>query len=138
MIRHIPQTGTHGDCCIATLATLIGLTYEEVLIEAAKVRKNVLKTGLHWTDLQKVGRRLKLPLQILKPSLEDLEDMTGMLGLKRMNPDHNARQLTEEHTVYLWQGRIIEGNGDHWLEVEDYLATYNFEITGLLVIRGEK
>lgn len=136
MIRHVRQSGVHGDCGIACLATLLGLTYEEVLIQTAKVRPNVLKQGLHWTDFVKVGKKIGVSLAVVHLSLEDLEDATGVLGLKRMNPDHNAKAMTEEHVVYLWAGRVIDGDGAHWLDLDDYLKHYNYEMTGLLTVGG--
>jgi hypothetical protein len=138
MVRFIPQTGEHGDCGVATLGSLLGKTYAEVLIAAAKVRPNVLKVGLHWKDFVKVGKRLGFALEVVKVTdPDDLEEATGILGLKRMNPNHDAPQLTEEHVVYLWHGRPIDGNNDHWLYVSDYVKTYNYDITGLLVIKGQ-
>lgn len=133
MIRHVRQEGTHGDCGIATLATYLGVTYEEVLIEAAKVRRNVLKVGLHWKDMIKVAERFQTTLVVAKFDADDLDDITGVIGLKRMNPDSSATQLTQEHVVYLWLGRIIDGDGDHWADPEDYFKTTNFEMTGVLV-----
>ncbi len=137
MIRHVRQSGVHGDCVVACLGTLLGLTYEEVLITASKVRPNVLKHGLHWIDCIRIGKKLGMPLKVIKPTAEELEEHTGILGLVRPNANWEAKALKEEHVVYLWAGRVIDGNDEHWLDVEDYLTHYKYEVTGLVVSQEE-
>ncbi len=124
-IRLVKQTGVHGDCAVSTLAMLVGVTYEEALA-AFERPASVLVDGADWGAIRKAARRLKVATRLLRTRF-DLDEDTGVLALKKARAD--------EHLVFLWEGRIIDGNGELWRMPMAYLDAYGYMPTGLLVRR---
>jgi hypothetical protein len=129
VIRFILQRDPHGDCGVRTAAMLAGVSYEDALIACAGVKPAVLTAGLSWPDMRRALRRLGVKTR-LRAIPVDLSDETGILCLKRVAL---GVALRGEHLVYLWGGRILDGNGECWDSPEDYLRHYGYEATGLLV-----
>lgn len=106
---------------------LAGVMYEDSLLAAAKVRPDVLETGMTWPQIKATARRLGLKTRTIH-NYED--DATGVLHVSRV-----ALGLGQpaEHVVFLWEGRVIDGNLEGWLSLDDYLRHYGWEAKALLV-----
>lgn len=132
-VRFLFQRYPHGDCGVRTAAMFANVTYEEALIAAAKVKPTVLKAGLTWPQMRATLRRLglKTRLRVVPP---DLSEVTGILYVVRV-----ALGVADkgEHLVFLWDGRVLEGNGECWGDVELYLRHYGYEAKGLLIAKED-
>jgi hypothetical protein len=62
------------------------------------------------------------------------DDATGILHVSRV-----ALGLGQpsEHVVLLWEGRVIDGNGELWSDVDLYLKHYGWEAKALMVAQEE-
>lgn len=111
------------DCGVATLATLLGRTYEEVLIVAAMLSPNVLKKGLYATDLHRIADSLGSTLKRRVGSM-DLEEKTGILEVKFKSK--------REHFVFLVNGLVfdLEDPLQAW-DVSTYLKHHKAVVQGL-------
>jgi hypothetical protein len=99
------------------------------LIACAKVKPTVLAMGLSWPDLRRALRGLGVKTR-LRSVPSDLSDETGILYVARVALGVAPRG---EHLVFLWGGRILDGNGECWDDPENYLRHYGYEAKGLLV-----
>jgi hypothetical protein len=126
-VRFVRQSGHHGDCSVSTLAMLAGVMYEDALLAAAKVNPRVLNEGMTWTQIKAAAKRLGLKTRTVY-NYDD--DATGILHVSRV-----ALGLGQpsEHVVFLWEGRVIDGNGELWAELDTYLKHYGWEAKALLV-----
>lgn len=124
MVRMVPQTGFHPDCGIASLAMLCGVMYEDALAAFADPAE-VLQKGVSWPMMKAAA--LKLGIRTTVKRKYDIHESTGILNVIRPK---------DEHLVLLWEGRIVEGNGELWKNPEDYLKHYKYTAKGLLVIKG--
>jgi ABC-type bacteriocin/lantibiotic exporter with double-glycine peptidase domain len=125
MVRFVRQSGHHGDCGITTLAMLAGVMYEDALAAVIGLEPTVLQTGLRWTEMRRAARKLGLKTRLLRSY--DLEEATGVLALK------DTTKRGEDHYVFLWEGRIIDGNGELWREPSDFFKHYSLRPMWLLV-----
>jgi hypothetical protein len=123
LVRFVRQRDPHGDCGVATLATLAGVTYEEALAAVVRYQPAVLQSGLNWPDMQKAARRLGLKTRIARRYT--LAEDTGILRLIDKKKD--------EHFVFLWAGRIIEGDGEGWMDPAAYLKQYGYKPAALMI-----
>ncbi len=129
LVRFVRQSGHHGDCAISALAMLAGVLYEDALIAASKVNPNVLQVGMTWPQIRASARRLGIKTRTRHPA--DLSEQTGILHVERVALGLDPTD--PHHVVFLWEGRIVDGNGELWLEGVDYLRHYGYEAKGLLV-----
>ena len=130
LVRFVRQSGFHGDCAIATLAMLAGVLYEDALIAAAKVNPSVLAQGMTWSQIRAAAKRLGLKTRTVH-QFDD--EATGILHVEPVALGANRGDLTE-HVVFLWEGRVVEGNGELWLDVPTYLRHYGYETKALLTL----
>ncbi len=124
MVRFQPQNGVDSDCAVATLGTLFGLTRDEALIVCGAAAPNVLVDGMSDEEVNEALRLMGVSFKRLLPGEFDLHEATGVIAV-------GNRQL--EHFAFLWAGRVIEGNGEHWLDPDDYLAHYHYKALHLIV-----
>jgi hypothetical protein len=128
MIRLVRQSGVEQDCVVASLSTLLGLTYNETLIHCAKANPDCLNIGMTWKEARKAAKRAGAKMRVLRRGGYDVTEATGLLCVQRKRNGH-----TEQHAVLLWAGRICDGNGELWLDPEDYFEQYGYRHTSLLV-----
>ncbi len=128
MVRLVRQSGIETDCVVASLASLLGLTYTQALIHCAKANPDVLTAGMNWPDTRKAARLAGVRTRILQSGRFDLAESTGVLCVVRTK--HGKK---DEHAVLLWEGRIVDGNGELWLSSEDYCSAYGYKPTSILV-----
>ena len=121
MVRFVKQSGHHSDCGVATLAMLAGVLYEDALATIACEQPGVLTLGLTWHELRRAAKALGLKTRITKKY--DPDEDTGIL---------NVGNRKVEHFVFLWEGRVVEGNGELWLDVDAYLKHNEFRARALL------
>ena len=99
LFHQLHRQRTKRDCGVATLATLIGRSYEEVLIAAVSISPNVLKKGLFSTDLQRIASMFEIVL-IRRTGEFDIDEHNGILELCFPNK--------REHLVVLMNGLIFD------------------------------
>lgn len=128
MVRLVRQSGMEMDCVVASLASLLGLTYNECLIHCATANPHVLASGMTWKDARLAAKRAGVSMRVLRRGRFDISEATGLLCVHRQK--HGKR---EEHSLLLWAGRLCDGNGELWLDAEDYCAAYGYTATSLLV-----
>ena len=134
LVRFVKQSGHHGDCAVVCVAMLGGVLYEDALIACAKVNPHVLQSGLTWPQIRAASKRLGVKVKTLHPA--DLSESTGILWVSRVAL--GVSSVDPEHVVFLWDGRIVDGNGELWLDTADYLKHYGYEAKGLLVAREDE
>lgn len=117
LFRIINQRGKH-DCGVAALATLLGRTYEEILISAGRISPNVLKKGLYSSDLVRIAAEFNTSLS-RKVQKIDLDEHSGILGLRY--------PTKREHFVYLTNGLVFDPQDENvvW---DAYLYVKKFKI----------
>lgn len=98
--RIIPKRGKN-DCAIAVLATYLQREYEDVLLAAAKVRKDVWGTGLAFDQIPKVARRLGVTTRWYRVGAFDIEEATGVLWV-------GYHDVSNQHVVFLHEGQIFD------------------------------
>lgn len=123
LVRFVPQNGDDNDCSVATLATLCGVTYSQALAAFVEPVK-VLRRGAYWKDMQTAARRLGVKTRVVRNGRFDIQCDTGILCV---------RKPKEEHVVFLWAGRIVEGNRDLYLCPYNYCAVNGYTPKSLLV-----
>ena len=121
VVRLVRQSGHHADCGVASLAMLAGVMYEDALA-AFRSPLDVLKTGVSWPRMHRAAKRLGVATRVRRTF--DVNEATGILNVIRKE---------DEHLVFLWAGRIVDGNGEMWIDPADYFKHYNYEPKGLLV-----
>jgi hypothetical protein len=119
LVRVVKQDGTLPDCAVATVAMLCGVTYGEALAAFPKPQA-VVRIGAYLTEIKTAARSLGVTLRSCKRF--DVEEETGILHVSGR----------DEHLVVLWDGRIIDGNGECWLNPKTYFGTYKYKPKTLL------
>jgi hypothetical protein len=116
---------------VSTLAMLAGVMYEDALLACGKVNPRVLETGMTWHQIRAAAKRLGLKTRTIH-KYDD--DATGILHVSRV-----ALGLGQpsEHVVLLWEGRVVDGNGELWSDASDYLRHYGWEAKALLVTQED-
>ncbi len=123
LVRFVRQRPPHGDCGVATLATLAQCTYEEALAAVVRYQPAVLQSGLDWQEMRRAAKRLGLTTRLRRRY--DINEATGILRLRNLKG--------EEHYTYLWAGRIVD-SGDGWEDPDDYLQHHGYTPTALLTL----
>jgi hypothetical protein len=123
-LKAMRQNGHNADCAVATIATLCGINYEESLAACVTVAPDVLLFGMTWPEIRKACEALGVETTIKRAGRYDISEDTGIL---------HVRKPKVSHVVFLWAGRIIDGNMEMWLEPDDYLRHYKWTAQSLLV-----
>jgi hypothetical protein len=123
-IKFMRQNTMNMDCAVASLAMLFGVNYEESLAACVQACPHVLDHGMRWTEIREAADILGGHAKLLQRGRYDIEEATGLL---------NVRNGAEDHAVLLWEGRIVEGNGELWLDPDEYLKHYHYQPYSLLV-----
>jgi hypothetical protein len=116
---------------VSTLAMLAGVMYEDALLASAHVNPKVLTVGMTWPQIKRAATRLGLKTRTIQ-NFDD--DATGILHVSRV-----ALGVADavDHVVFLWAGRVVDGNGELWMEISDYLRHYGWEAKALLVTKED-
>jgi hypothetical protein len=93
------------------------------------VNPTVLQSGLTWPQMRAAVKRLGVRARTINGA--DLSEATGILWVSRTALGIDAKD--PEHVVFLWKGRIVDGNGELWEDTDDYLRHYGYEAKGLLI-----
>lgn len=118
-----------GDCAVACLATLFGLTYEDALVALSQQEPAVLHGGVSERSLRKAA--LECGHVLRRQRLIDLEDATGILWLE-------SPQWPAAHVVVLWDGRIVDTDGGTlWRNADVFLKHHHAKPKVLLVVRDD-
>lgn len=127
MIQLKRQSGTDTDCVVAALATLLGLTYQQALIHCATISPDVLSEGMTCWEAKRAARLAGIKTKALVKF--DVSDETGVLFV--------GKRGRVEHAVFLWAGRVCDGDGALWLEPDDYLRNNGYKPKALLIRTDE-
>lgn len=100
------------DCAVATMAMLLGRSYEEVLVAFSH---NVIAQGASIRQIQLVGRKLGHALRWRRGPL-DLETDTGILVV-------SGAKWKADHLVILKEGLIIDTDATIW-EPDVFMGVY--------------
>lgn len=125
MVRLVRQSGFHSDCAVASLAMLAGVLYEDAVVAFDDPVDVLLKGVMGWKRIQDAALTLGVKTTVRRRF--DLTEDTGLLHVERKRP-------LSAHVCLLWEGRIVDGNGELWLSSADYLKHYRYTPKGLLVI----
>jgi hypothetical protein len=130
ILRIVLQREGQSDCAIATLASYIGRSYEEVLVAASRVTKgDVLKGGLHGTEIERTSRKLGCRLKRVAWESVAEDDVLGMLYVKgRFNGEKY-----EEHAVLYRDGTIIDCRDGTFWPSDAYFKHYAADPIALMV-----
>lgn len=120
LVRIVKQDGVSPDCAVASLAMLCGVTYGEALAAFPEPRR-VMKNGAYLTELIAAAKVLEVKVAVKRTF--DMDEDTGILHVSRRK---------DEHVVFLWAGRIIEGNGECWLHPGSYMKATRYKPKSLL------
>lgn len=123
LFRIINMRGKH-DCGVATLATLLGRTYEEILLSAGRISPRVLKMGLYDSDLVKIAADFNT-LLVRRVQKIDLDEHTGILGLRY--------PTKREHFVFLTNGLVFDPQDENvvW-DAYLFVKKFKVKVVGLL------
>jgi len=131
LLHFVPQRGGHGDCTVATIAMLTGVDYEWALVACSSVRPNVLAEGLTITQIRKAIKLLGFSPKMLKAECYDPAEATGILHVYKGKHPAKSRH---QHAVILWAGRVIDGGGELWMNLDDYLTAKAYKAGSLIVL----
>jgi len=123
--KFVRQNSVNADCAVASLAMMFGVTYEESLAACLLVCPEVLHSGMQFKRMKQAAMMLGGKVKSIRRGEYDVEEATGVLYVETKK---------DAHAVYLWAGRIMEGNGEGWLDPEDYF-THNKWKPGSLLVR---
>ena len=121
-VQFVQQRDPHEDCGIATLAMFTGVTYEDALAAAVQFQPAALHEGLTWSQMKRAAKLLGTNTRIIRKY--DITTATGILWVE---------DKSGCHVVYLWAGRIVDGDGECWLEPAAYLKKYKYKPKSLMV-----
>lgn len=123
-VKFMRQNTVSHDCVIASLAMLFGVNYEESLAACVLANPHVLEEGMTWAQARRAAEELGGEVRLVPRGRYDIDEATGLL---------NVKSRSEDHAVFLWAGRIVEGNGEFWLDPDDYLRHYKYRPYSLMV-----
>ena len=114
------------ECVIACMSMILGLPYIDVVAACQAVDPNALKTGLTAGEACRAAKRLGhvltafAPLKVPKGKrsipLEDLDDLTGILYVRKGNA---------YHAVVLFEGVVFDPSYGNIWQLASYLATHH-------------
>jgi len=123
-----------SDCGLATLAMLLGLSYEDVLAAAVTRRRAKPHVGGMYTrEITALARRLGTPLAFKRTW--DLETDCGLLTIEKTKI--TSADAFTQHLVLLKFGLVFDTDGTVW-EPETYFAQHSFRPISLLVPKEER
>lgn len=129
MVRMVRQNGMDKDCGVAAVGMLLGLREPQALAACVAVAPKLLDEGMYWSEIRQVATSAGVNVTLKRKGRYDIDHDTGVLGI------HLKKRLG--HFVFLWSGRIIEGNTELWLDPEDYFNHYACTPGSLLVRVGD-
>lgn len=120
-VRVVEQRG-EGDCCIAVLAMLLGMSYEDVLAAASQTMgAKVHREGMWTHQILRTAKAIGSPLK--KKKSWDLETDTGIVVLEN---------TYASHVVVAWEGLLLDTSGTIW-QPDVYLKHYEYTPVEFLV-----
>lgn len=123
VIKVVRQDENVTDCAVASLAMLCGVTYGEALAAFPKP-ESVMKTGAYLAEIQAAA--LALGKKTRNRRRFDIQADTGILRLED--------DTKYDHVVFLWAGRVIDGNGSCWLEPRKFLRRKHCKAKSLIAV----
>ena len=125
LISMIPQRHV-GDCGVAALGMLLGVSYEDALLALGGEVPTILRRGVWLVELQRAAARLGHPLKLKRRY--DVELSEGILQII-FKPD-------DQHVVVLREGLIFDSDFCVW-RPEDYQQAKKARFGSLLVREDE-
>ena len=125
LVSMIPQRHI-GDCGVAALAMLLGVTYEDALLALGSEVPSVLRRGVWFTELQRAAARLGVTL--VQKRTYDLELAEGILQI--------IYKPKVEHVVVLREGLFFDTDFTVW-KPDEFLKAKRAKAGALLVREDE-
>lgn len=125
-VQLVPQRHK-TDCGVATLATLLGKSYEEALL--AVKQPQVLTKGVQLRVVRNAARKLGTPLVLHRQI--DIDNDTGILGVVSEGWDF-------EHLVVMLNGTIIDCEDSTIWDLDSYMAAHQARPVSLLALKEDK
>jgi ABC-type bacteriocin/lantibiotic exporter with double-glycine peptidase domain len=119
VMQIVPKRG-ENDCAIAAMAMYLRRDYEDVLLAAGRVSRNVWNVGLSCPEMVKVAKLLGVKTQWFKTfNLEENEDKEADSGVLWVS----YHDVSNEHIVVLDEGKIFdpEHNPVTYWDADDYM-----------------
>ena len=126
-MKLVAQRGV-GDCGVAALATLLGLSYEDVYTEMAKRDVRRGKSGTTFRHLIRIAARFGVVLRLRLKM--DLDESEGILAVEWLTTGHP----TTQHVVILFHGLIIDPADGEFLDADEYLAKNQARAVSMLEV----
>ncbi len=120
ILRIVLQRDGHGDCAISALASLLGKSYEQVLVAAARSTKGDVLKGLNDDEFEATAKCLKAPVR--KVAWEKVDEDEAV-GLVEMQGRFNGEKY-EHHLALLVEGRVVDLRDGTWRSTEAYFTHY--------------
>lgn len=125
VIQPIRQSDT-GDCAIASIAMVLGLSYQEVANHARTIQRRATKSGLGTRQIVAICRHFGHATRSLRPKLEELDDFTGILLVRLPNKT--------EHAAILFRGTVYDPADGLLYEPAAYFATEKAHLLRLVLV----
>jgi hypothetical protein len=126
LVSMIPQRHI-ADCGCATLAMLLGISYEDALLALGGEAPKILRGGVWLTQLQRAAAKLGSPLKIKRRW--DAEFDEGIVQIR-------FKSGTGYHVVLLRAGLFFDTQFEVW-HPDDYLRQRR-AVTGPLLVREDE
>jgi hypothetical protein len=118
-----------GDCCVASLASITGLSYEDVLAETSKDCNRPHDTGMYFKDIMRVAKRLNYPMRYKRRP--DFHLDKGILAVTWWA--RHGKSSKKHHAVVLMGGFIFDfSDGTVWIP-DVYKKRYHSKFGGILI-----
>ena len=114
-----------GDCGVACLRMMTGLTYKQVLAAFGTWKNNVLLNGMSRRQLMNAAKRLGFPLQFKKTT--EVGRVVGIVDLRR-----DVEKDADEHLAIVANGCLYNpAEGMLWTDIDAFLKTRNWRVVGI-------
>jgi hypothetical protein len=123
-----------GDCGVACLRMITGLTYAQVIAVFGNWKNNVMANGMSRRQLLHAAKRLGFPLRFI--NTDEPGRMVGIIDLRRQpKPDEDP----DEHLAVIANGCLYNpAEGMLWTDIDAFLKTRNWKVLGVYVRQQTK
>lgn len=120
-----------GDCGIACLRTITGLSLVQVIAVFGTWKHRVMSEGLSRKQLLNAAKRLGFPLRF--KTTEEVGRVVGIVDLQRVGDKDN------EHLAVVFNGSLFDpASGTIWTDIDAFLKTREWKVLGIYVRRETK
>lgn len=122
-----------GDCGICAIATVSGLSYEDVVVKAVEIVGDSWKRGFYTKHIISLAKACGVLLKRRRKYDIDAADASGLLICNITVPADACRYRRQPHVVFLLDGRIYDWDLRVWA-VDAFISHYSATFGVLLEI----